>query len=525
MSLNVNDFPLQNGDLIDNNNQVVNIVDLLGGGTPVSNQTLNKDDFPIHSGLVIGSDNKLYDLAQLISGSGTDVAEVEKIASTEVLFNEKLPIYEVINSQYKTNTLLFVEGIEGYTQTVQLTIDPVQSARISWGDGSEFDFITEETTLTHTYEKEGKYIIKIESPAGRVYVLSGNAIVLTNCNLVKAQFGADCNVRNGLSFPAQNLTDLYTQGQADFNFSIFQYTKLKEFYINNLEGTTNIPNESFRYSTIEKVTISNNAKTFGNYVFPNNIKEIYIETDPSNPHINFNYTNYTFANISEYTPVYIPYGTKEYFETNLPYFKIYIEVVDDVAKELHKKLDNTGDTTNTTFALQRTEGANINLSTTATDPDNAGNINLNSQQEVNINANGVHIEGDEILNISTYAGGQMEIESDDITINSSGTDICFDDLSSVEFKAKTTNNNNTTYTNVLEIDSSSIASSVDITTTNTTFTNTSLVTKQWVLNNSSSDVICTQAEYNALPSSKLTDGISYYITDVNVVGDGNNISW
>ena len=338
---NVNDYPVTNGDIIDSDNQVVNIVDLLGGGTPVLNQTLNKNDFPIHSGLVIGSDNKLYDLAQLISGSGTDVAEVEKIANTEVLFNEKLPIYEVINSQYKTNTLLFVEGIEGYTQTVQLTIAPSNSARVNWGDDSDPDFIREETTLTHTYEKEGKYIIKIESPSGGVYVLSGNAIVLTNCNLVKAQFGYSCNVRNGLSFPAQNLTDLYTEGQADFNFSIFQNTKLKEFYINNLEGTVTIPNDSFRYSTIEKITISNNIKTFGNWVFPNNIKEIHIETDPSNPYINFNYTDYTFSNISEYTPVYIPYGTKEYFETNLPYFKNYIEVVDDIPGALDKKLNES----------------------------------------------------------------------------------------------------------------------------------------------------------------------------------------
>ena len=67
---NVNDYPVTNGDIIDSDNQVVNIVDLLGGGTPVSNQLLNKNDFPIHSGLIIGSDNKLYDLAELISESG-----------------------------------------------------------------------------------------------------------------------------------------------------------------------------------------------------------------------------------------------------------------------------------------------------------------------------------------------------------------------------------------------------------------------------------------------------------------------
>lgn len=72
MSLNVNDFPVTNGDLIGDDNQVDNIVDLLGGGTPVSNQTLNKNDFPIHSSLVIGSDNKVYDLKDLI-GSGSPI--------------------------------------------------------------------------------------------------------------------------------------------------------------------------------------------------------------------------------------------------------------------------------------------------------------------------------------------------------------------------------------------------------------------------------------------------------------------
>jgi hypothetical protein len=45
------------------------------------------------------------------------------------------------------------------------------------------------------------------------------------------------------------------------------------------------------------------------------------------------------------------------------------------------------------------------------------------------------------------------------------------------------------------------------------------------LSGSSNDVICTQAQYNALPSSKLTDGVSYYITDVNNIQNGNNISW
>jgi hypothetical protein len=68
---NVNDYPVTNGDLIGKDNQVDNIVTLLGGGTPVSNQTLNKDNFPIHSSLVIGSDNKLYDLKDLI-GSPID---------------------------------------------------------------------------------------------------------------------------------------------------------------------------------------------------------------------------------------------------------------------------------------------------------------------------------------------------------------------------------------------------------------------------------------------------------------------
>jgi hypothetical protein len=68
---NVNDYPVTNGDLIGDDNQIDNIVDLLGGGTPVSNQTLNKNDFPIHSSLVIGSDNKVYDLKDLI-GSPID---------------------------------------------------------------------------------------------------------------------------------------------------------------------------------------------------------------------------------------------------------------------------------------------------------------------------------------------------------------------------------------------------------------------------------------------------------------------
>ncbi len=62
------------GRMVSANGQVVNLVDVLGGGTPVSEAQYDIDQYAPHSGLVLGEDGKAYDLTRMLAdvtaGSG-----------------------------------------------------------------------------------------------------------------------------------------------------------------------------------------------------------------------------------------------------------------------------------------------------------------------------------------------------------------------------------------------------------------------------------------------------------------------
>lgn len=64
---NNNGFEPQGGNIVGADNQVYNIVDLLGGGTPVNENIYDITMFKPLSSLIIGSDNRLYDLVKLIN--------------------------------------------------------------------------------------------------------------------------------------------------------------------------------------------------------------------------------------------------------------------------------------------------------------------------------------------------------------------------------------------------------------------------------------------------------------------------
>lgn len=68
------------GRVIGEDGKVYNIVDLLGGGTPVSDNVYNIDTFAPASGRVIGEDGKVYNIIDLLSGIGgysTDIAQLK----------------------------------------------------------------------------------------------------------------------------------------------------------------------------------------------------------------------------------------------------------------------------------------------------------------------------------------------------------------------------------------------------------------------------------------------------------------
>lgn len=68
------------GNVIAKDGKIVNLVDLLGGGTPIEGMEFNVEDFSPRSGLVIGSDGKVYDLVELIKsgGTGSDMGDVSE---------------------------------------------------------------------------------------------------------------------------------------------------------------------------------------------------------------------------------------------------------------------------------------------------------------------------------------------------------------------------------------------------------------------------------------------------------------
>lgn len=66
------------GRVIGEDGKVYNIVDLLGGGTPVSDRVYNIDSFSPASGRVIGEDGKVYNLVDLLSNSKGDVSALQQ---------------------------------------------------------------------------------------------------------------------------------------------------------------------------------------------------------------------------------------------------------------------------------------------------------------------------------------------------------------------------------------------------------------------------------------------------------------
>ena len=60
----------RSGRIFDAEGQEHNIVDLLGGGTPVSDAVYDINSYAPAGGLILGSDGKAYDLTQLLAGIG-----------------------------------------------------------------------------------------------------------------------------------------------------------------------------------------------------------------------------------------------------------------------------------------------------------------------------------------------------------------------------------------------------------------------------------------------------------------------
>lgn len=79
----------QGGNYIGADGRVYNIVDLLGGGVPVSDAVYDVHQYAPKGGLVLGSDGRVYDLTQLLYAAAHRAQDSAAAASAQETPEEK----------------------------------------------------------------------------------------------------------------------------------------------------------------------------------------------------------------------------------------------------------------------------------------------------------------------------------------------------------------------------------------------------------------------------------------------------
>lgn len=62
--------PAKSGRVIGEDGSIINLVDVLGGGVPLSDKVYDPDRYPAQSGRVIGEDGRVYSMVQLLQNAG-----------------------------------------------------------------------------------------------------------------------------------------------------------------------------------------------------------------------------------------------------------------------------------------------------------------------------------------------------------------------------------------------------------------------------------------------------------------------
>lgn len=83
----------QSGNYIAANGRVYNMVDLLGGGTPINDTVYDINQYAPKCGLVLGSDGRVYDLTELLRNAaqkpvGAPAVETAAVAAANTLAPE-----------------------------------------------------------------------------------------------------------------------------------------------------------------------------------------------------------------------------------------------------------------------------------------------------------------------------------------------------------------------------------------------------------------------------------------------------
>ena len=471
MSLNVNDFPLQNGDLINNDNEVVNIVDLLGG-TPINNNTVNKNDYPIKSGLVIGSDNKVYDITESLSGIKDDIEdlqeEVETLSSATIWRGvTTTPLTDgattnpitINGNSYtaKTGDVVEYNSLEfafdgtawqqfGASSYEQLTNKPsINNVTLS-GNKTASDLgllpASGDTDSTSDFEL-GRDNINING-ARTIDIESGN--------------GGDVTIGNGVTLTSVDGSTLNTGRDITL-------TPDRNTIINGDGGASITVSDGIEITTDDDVNIS-----LGTDVAITNSGDIDINTDDGNINLG--------ASVS-----------------------VDVSATETVTVNAMEGVSITGNSSDVN--IKATEGGNITIEARATDPDDAGDISIYTPQGLNITGNaGLDIYGREGVTISSL--------NSPTSLDASDVDITYTNGFEVNWKDATQQPN--VVNNIIDFYEDEVEFKTDVTTTNTTFTSTSLVTKNYVDTNTINEAI---VDVTVLPTGSNIKDVVYRLTTDN----------
>lgn len=165
------------GRLIDEDGQIYNIVDLLGGGTPTDNKVYNIDAYAPTSGRVIGEDGKVYNLIVLLRKIAVKSDNEINLSSLNV--DEEGNPYHQINISDKNGIRILSKSSEDdkkkYIRIGELSED---SDDIAFGiqyenEDGEVDFYVGATPDVSGHSSDC-YLIRLSEEEGPINVIRGN---------------------------------------------------------------------------------------------------------------------------------------------------------------------------------------------------------------------------------------------------------------------------------------------------------------------------------------------------------------
>lgn len=101
---NISNYSPRSGRLVAADGTVKNVVDLLGGGTPVSDRIHNINQYSPSSGIVIGEDGKEYDLTEMLSGGGSGGTVDSQMSDTSFNAVQNKVIKAYVDSKFDSIT-------------------------------------------------------------------------------------------------------------------------------------------------------------------------------------------------------------------------------------------------------------------------------------------------------------------------------------------------------------------------------------------------------------------------------------